>query len=177
MHMVSTSSNYIRRQPERLVVEGYRQLALGMVTKDAHHWKAAQGLYISLLGQENGNILMRALANFINVLQTCSTCPLKTRSAQPESLSRNEILILGLLSGIQYGDQQMVILCLDELSCPVRCAEVEAAAGELALLMRGLNQMLLPLPHNALREATLEPLHRTSSVLQTNQARPSRTLH
>ncbi len=62
------------------------------------------------------------------------------------------MLVLGLISGIQNRDEAAVETCLTELTCPTRCDEVALAAGSFALLLHGLDKMLLPIPVHVVRD-------------------------
>ena len=67
-------------------------------------------------------------------------------------ICRDEVLVMGLIAGIQNNDEEAASLCLTELSCATRCDEVALAAGSFALVLRGLDKHLLPIPASVLRD-------------------------
>lgn len=164
------SAAYFARPPERLVLEGYRHWTFGVATGSRDPWQHAAGLYHEILG-ERGQTAVHALSEFVLTLGRCATCPLRTFASGSHHVCRDEVLVMGLIAGIQNDDSAAAELCLTELSCATRCDEVALAAGSFALVLRGLDKTLLPIPAHVVRDI----LARSSATLRAAQTTP--TLH
>ena len=132
---------WLARPAERLVVEGSRLLAL-----DPSPLERAHVLFAGLIGDRACGAVFAAFRRFLEVLGPCAACPLRGMPAGEPRVSRDEALLLCLVSGIQHGDEAVVETCLDRLSCRSRCHEVEAAASSFAILLRCFGHSLLPVP-------------------------------
>ena len=161
---------YFARPAESLVLEGYRRWTYGMATGDRLAWQNVAEFYLGILGARGSLAAVRALSEFVSTLGRCATCPLKTFETGSRHICRDEVLVLGLIAGIQNNDDEAASLCLTELACATRCDEVAMAAGSFALVLRGLDKTLLPIPAAVVRDI----LERDRSV---RQAAPARTLH
>ena len=144
--MSTHAEEYLYRPGEHLVLEGYRYWSSGVITGDYSHWQKAQLLYSEKLGHTEGKLLLMALSDFTRALGLCATCPLKTSPIGCQSLCRDEVLILGLLSGLQHDEQTTIILCLDGLVCGKKSEEVLYVAEILASTLKSLDKILLPVP-------------------------------
>ncbi len=162
--MSCSSERYLHRPSEYLVLEGYRHWSSGVITGNYSHWESAWNLFAVKLGVEEGRLALNALTKFTKTLGLCATCPLKTSPIGCNSLCRDEVLILGLLSGIQHGEETTVTLCLDGLTCPSRCEEVLIAAETLATTFRSLGKLLMPVPARTIKAILTENL--SSPTLQ-----------
>ncbi|MEM9279536.1 MAG: hypothetical protein AAGA76_13260 [Pseudomonadota bacterium] len=154
--MTCTGQQYLGRPSEHLVLEGYRLWSSGIITGDYSNWDSAWNLFAVKLGVKEGRLALNALTRFTKTLGLCAACPLKTSPVGCYSLCRDEVLILGLLSGIQHDDETVITLCLDALACPKRCEEVLLAAEFFATIMRTLNKLLLPVPANTIKAILTE---------------------
>lgn len=148
---MNSSHQYLERSGEHLVLEGYRYWSSGVITGDYSHWDKAWNLYAVRLGTKEGKIALDALTKFTKTLGLCAACPLKTSPVGCQHLCRDEVMILGLLSGIQHDEQTTITLCLDGLVCPKRCEEVLIAAEVLAITLRSLGKILLPVPPEVIK--------------------------
>lgn len=137
--------NYLARPPEKLVLEGYRYWTAGFDTGSIQPWELAFDLYNEILGPDDAGLAVTALSGFVRTLKKCATCPLRSFPFQSQQLCVEEYLTMGLLAGIQNGDDAAQ-LCLQHLSCPQRCHQVEAAAQVFGKTLLSLNQRLLPVP-------------------------------
>ena len=146
-----SSQKLLERPAEKLVLEGYRHWANGYALRSIEPWEGAKKLFLSTLGVENGRRALSSLSNFISILGTCASCPLKTFPYGTHHLCNDEVLILGLISGIQYDDPTTIFLCLKHLSCETQCDKVAEAAGEFALELKTMNKLLLPIPIEIIR--------------------------
>ena len=146
------SDAYLSRPAEMLVLKGYRHWTMGIVTQEVSYWNDAWNLFATILGSKKASHAMDAMINFVKTLGLCASCPLKTYTPDCAGLCRDECLVLGLISGIQYSDQEAVELCLRALTCQSRCDEVSLAAGMFALALKSSGLMLCPIPATVLNE-------------------------
>lgn len=151
MHSQS-GDTYLKRPAEMLVLQGYRQWMMGVITREASYLNDAWNLFAKTLGVKKARTAMDAMTHFVRTLGLCSTCPLKTFEPECDGLCRDECLVLGLISGLQYGDEEAVNFCLSGLSCPNRCDEVAFAAGVFALSLKASGFVLFPLPASVLSQ-------------------------
>ncbi|WP_370321534.1 hypothetical protein [Oricola sp.] len=165
------ASAYLARPAERLVLEGYRHWTCGFATGDGMSWRSATELYQDILGGHGSATAVQALSDFVSTLGRCATCPLKTFASGSSHICRDEVLVMGLIAGIQNDDEEATALCLSELSCETRCDEVALAAGAFALVLRGLDKHLIPIPASVLRDI----LARSHPAWRDTQS--NRTLH
>ena len=162
---------YFARPAERLVLEGYRHWTLGVAMEDRRAWERAAELYRELLRGRGCESALQALSDFVSTLGRCATCPLKTFESGSSHICRDEVLVMGLIAGIQNHDDEAVSLCLTGLACETRCDEVALAAGSFALVLRGLDKTLLPIPARVVRDI----LGRSRSAWRDIETQP--TLH
>lgn len=165
------SAAYFARPPERLVLEGYRHWTFGAATGSREAWQRAAGLYRDIIGEQRSAAAVHALSDFVSTLGRCASCPLKTFESGSHHVCRDEVLVMGLIAGIQNHDRAAAELCLTELSCAARCDEVAMAAGSFALVLRGLDKTLLPIPAHVVRDI----LARSRAAGRAAQSTP--TLH
>lgn len=162
---------YFARPAERLVLEGYRHWTYGVAMGDLQAWQQAADLYRDFLGGKDSMAAVQALSDFVSTLGRCAICPLKSFESGTRHICRDEVLVMGLIAGIQNQDDEATSLCLTELTCETRCDEVALAAGSFALVLRGLDKILLPIPALVVREIL------GRSRLSWRDAETSQTLH
>lgn len=146
----SIAQRYLTRPPERLVLEGYRHWTKSVVTSSPVPMDEASDLYLEILGAQFARPAFVAMADFVHTLGMCAKCPLHMFATNTPNICTDETMILGLISGIQNGDDASVELCLNALSCPTRCDEVAMAAGSFALVLKGAAKTLMPIPSDVL---------------------------
>ena len=137
---------YFARPAERLVLEGCRLWSAGAYTGRDSFRETARLLYEELLDRPRGRLALAELSAFVSVLGQCAACPLKGFAPGVHHVTRDEVLLLGLLAGIQHGDDPVISACLDKLSCASRCEEVATAAASFAITLRSFGQRLAPIP-------------------------------
>ncbi len=149
--MAFPTEDYLKQPCEYLVLEGYRLWSKGIIKRDISCLNDTWNMFASQLGSRSGRLALDALSSFIKTLGLCSTYPLQSGPTGCDFVCRHEVLILGLLAGIQHDDETTVVLCLSELTCTNRSAEVLTAAEILAVTLRSLEKPLRPIPIKALR--------------------------
>jgi len=159
-----TPEQYLSLPCEHLVLEGYRSWSTGIRTGNYDYWANAWNLFAVKLGTKEGRLALNALTQFTKTLGLCAACPLKTNPIGSHSLCIDEVMILGLISGIQHCDETTISLCLDGLSCPTRCDEVLNSAEILATTLHSLEKTLFPVPANTIKAIITENL--SSQTLQ-----------
>ncbi len=150
----ATGQDPLDRQPERLVIEGYRRWMAGFDSGSVTPWESAWVLYAAELGPEDARRAIGDLAYFVRALKTCAQCPLRRFPFGARSLCPEEYLALALVSGAQHDDRSTVQACLDCLSTCPRRLEVGAAAGHYAATLFSLDQHLKPIPPDLLDRIT-----------------------
>ena len=155
--------SYLARPPEQLVVKGYRHWLAGCVTGSVEHWNAAWNLYVTRLGHRDGRMAFAGLNNFVAVLGRCAVCPLRFFPTEANCVCRDECLVLGLVAGIQTGDDDVQRSCTAALTCRRNRDEVMAEAGEFALTLRCLGQLLLPIPADAIADILSRPARQAAN--------------
>jgi hypothetical protein len=143
---------YFNRPAEKLVIEGYRHWHAVEAFGRAEHWQAAVRLYCGLLGRQPGARALADLAQFVETLERCAACPLRALPFGDGHLNREEALVIGLVAGIQHGDEAATRACLDGLTCASRCDEVEAAAGRFAVTLKASRHLLVPVPRATIED-------------------------
>jgi len=131
---------------EHLLIDGYRAWSKGNSLQDARYWEHGWNLFAVALGEKDARLAMDALSGFVRILDKCAGCPLKTNILGSSGISRDEVLMLGLIAGLQHEDETSIMLCLNELSCPSRCSDVLTAAEILAVTFKSMDKKLRPIP-------------------------------
>lgn len=132
---------------EQLVLFGYRNWSYGYRHHSEIHIQESWALHIKHLKNiSQAKEVLDALILFVNALSECATCPLKSKPTEQHSVTRDEGLILGLISAIQNGDDHVAETCLNQLTCASKCWELSHAAERYAVTLRTLDQKLQPIP-------------------------------
>lgn len=148
---IGANSDYLEREPERLVLEGYRRWSAGFETGSIAPWEFAWDLYADILGDQDAGVALASLARYVRTLKRCATCPLRSFPYESRHICLDECLTIGLIAGLQHGIDATE-LCLHHIACPQRCGEVEVAAADFAHTLRALRQVLLPVPSHVLAD-------------------------
>ncbi|MCG8405204.1 MAG: hypothetical protein MI923_08415, partial [Phycisphaerales bacterium] len=93
---VLTSEDYRTREPEMLVLEGYRNWTMGVVECDVSYWSMVRSLFAKTMGDSKGSVAADALVHFLKTLGLCAACRLKTHRPKSPYLCFDEILVLSL---------------------------------------------------------------------------------
>ena len=155
---------YLRREPENLVVNGYRNWILGMVEKDVAHWEQVWNSHARSLGPGPARIAIDGLQELVRTLGACATCPLRFHRPDTGHLCRDECLILGLIAGLQHGDEDAAWQSAAGLSCATKCGQVMAASGTYAFSLKHADRVLLPVPAAAIRDIELQSAQQSAST-------------
>ncbi len=168
-------SGYFNREPEKLVLDGYRYWTFGVANGAMDSWQDAWRLYSSVLGTQNGRAALKALSHFIKTLGRCASCPLRMFRQGSVHICRDETIILGLIAAVQHSDHETVELCLSSISCDTRCDEVAIAAADFAFTLKAMDKVLLPIPSQAIEDVLHRSVQLDDGDFQTTQH--SKTLH
>lgn len=154
-NLFETSSHYLERQAEMLVLEGYRHWTAGFETGSVIPWEMAWTVYTQELGIKNAKRAVTELSHFIRTLHFNAACQLKAFPYGSLHICREECLLMGLISALQNGDDTTRDVCLDALVTGSRIGQVKQAAQDYAQTMAELDQVLLPIPHYAVASLIL----------------------
>lgn len=143
---------YFARPPELLVLEGYRRWLAGFESGSVAPWEMTFALYTQMLGAAEGRRALSDLSHFIRTLRQCAACPLRSFPFGAHHVCRDECLTLGLIAALQHGDSGAASACLGAMSCAARRAEIAEAASNFADTLRDLEQVLLPIPQDAIED-------------------------
>ncbi len=155
-HFASASGSngcYFERTPEHLVLEGYRHWSAGYETGSIQPWEMARNIYETSLGFGESQKALSALSHYVRALKKCANCPLRAFPFHSQQLCIEECLTLGLIAGLQHGDDA-VDFCLSHLACPSSCNEISEAAFLFSSTLREINQILLPIPKHVIEDVT-----------------------
>jgi hypothetical protein len=139
------ASRILARQPENLVVGGYRGWLHFASERDVARLREVRSDYVRHLGEQAGTAAMRGLERLIGNLGACAGCPLRFLCQGSKHLCREECLMLGLVSGLQNGDEDAALLSARFLSSPAQAPELLSAAAEFAMTLKFAGQQLLPI--------------------------------
>ncbi|MEW5422208.1 hypothetical protein [Amorphus sp. 3PC139-8] len=153
--------SYLDRQPERLVVEGYRHWMAGYESGSIEPWETAWSYYTAELGAADGRRAVSDLSAFVRTLRGCAGCPLRIFPSGARHLCREECLAVGLVAACQHGDLDLEGCCISALAGCHRGIEIADAAGRYASTLKEIGQTLMPVPAQVLSDI----------VARSNQAR------
>jgi hypothetical protein len=148
---------YFERPPEKLVLDGYRHLIRGAALSSSEHLTKAQLLYRRLLGDDDGEKAIMALAKFVRTLGQCAACPLNVFKPGSRHICRDESLVMALIAGIQNGDEQTIHYCLEKLCRPDRRDPAAMTAGAFALTLKSMDCTMLPIPAHVVERIMSRP--------------------
>lgn len=163
MHAIKVHDD-VGQSPDSLILEGYRRWCTWHVTKDDAQWEIARNRFVNFFGSREGLYVIALLSELNNKICACARCPLNRRPINCNALCLHEVLILGLISGIQHDDETAVTLCMDELVSQARFEEVYYAAQILATILQSLERTLFPVPAETIRHMLTQNV--SSSTLQ-----------
>lgn len=143
----TSSIHYLERQPEMLVLEGYRHWIAGFDTGSVIPWEMVSVIYAKVLGLKKAKYAIAELSHFIRTLHFCAACPLKSFPYGALHICREEYLLVVLVSALQNHDDATRDLCLEYLVGECRACDLLQAAKDYAQVMEEYDQMLLPVPH------------------------------
>lgn len=143
---------YFARTPEKLVLDGCRIWQSRNELGNEIAQENLRRLYFASLEPGVADVAAEAMSVFMASLSRCAVCPMSAFPAGSHYLTRDEVLLLGLIAGIQHGDELVARTCLDRMTCPSRCEEVSAAAANFAITLRSLGHRLMPIPLHAIED-------------------------
>lgn len=143
--------DYLQRPAEHLVLHGYRCWTRGIALSSRTPLIEAEALYGDLLGARTGRAALDALAEFVATTGLCARCPLRMLRPGTPALCRDEAMVLGLMSGLQNGNDAATRFCTIALADDRGAGQVGAAAMTYAMMLKASGRTLLPVPVEVLR--------------------------
>ena len=142
----TTTEDYLNRRAEQLVIEGFRLLAGPTDGRPNPASSSALRLYQDKLGAPAGAEAAAALERLISSLKAFRSNPLAAYRRGSRFISPDEVLVLGIIAGIQHWDEQIFRVCLQQLCAESDRIRVAAAAETLAMTLYNVGMILAPLP-------------------------------
>ncbi|MCS4243330.1 hypothetical protein M2418_002861 [Rhizobium sp. BIGb0125] len=142
----TTNEDYLNRRAEQLVIEGYRFLA-GLADSRAKLTSpSVLRLYHDNLGEPAGAEAAVALERLVAALKTFRASPIAAYPPGSRFISPDEVLVLGIIAGIQHWDEQIFRACLKQLCAESDRIRVAASAETFAMALHNAGMILAPLP-------------------------------
>lgn len=153
---------YLRKLPENLVVNGYRNWVAGLAHRDSRYWNAAWSAHAEALGASDGQHALDVMASLVRQIGACATCPLRFYQPGAGHLCRDECLVLGMVSAAQNGDDDTLMQSARMLTCTDAFIGVVDLAGVYGAILLGHGHRLTPIPMGALAPIDLRSVLGTS---------------
>jgi hypothetical protein len=142
----------LSRQPERLVVEGFRYWLNGYITGSVDCWELGWDLYAREVGPRDARRLLGDLSFWVRETRRAAGRPLACFPYACQCLCRDECLALALVAARQNGDADTARLAARHLAPDGEPEPAEAAAGTFAAALDAVHQRLLPVPAHVVEE-------------------------
>lgn len=140
----------LARQPERLLVEGYRHWLNGYATGSIDCWELGWALYARELGPREARRLLGDLSCFVRETRGAASRPLACFPYGCPCLCRDECLVLSLVAAHQNGDADTARAAAAHLADDAAVGAVEAAGAAFGAALQSVHQHLLPVPFSVL---------------------------
>lgn len=159
------AARYLAREPEGLVVGGYRGLLGFAAERDVSRLEAVWNDFNRKLDRNCARLAMSGLESLIVKIGRCATCPLRFHCQGIQHLCRDECLILGLIASLQNGEDDAAFLSASALTSRSGAFEVLAAASEFAMALKMGGKQLLPIHTDTVRWIIGNRPHRETTTL------------
>jgi hypothetical protein len=160
-------NDLLARQPERLVVTGFRCCMAGYDFGDSACWEAAWRSYVGELGSQSARSLMGELQFFVRCIRLNTARPLCYFPQGCRYLCHDECMALSALSAAQSGDCVAGCLAVRHLTGqhdPMSINEVWTAAQSFADALKAWGQPLYPVSAGVVESiAKMQQLSKPSS--------------
>jgi hypothetical protein len=153
----TVTSAYLKRAPEKLVVEGLRRWMQGCERGSIECWERAANLYAEELGLRESSRVLVALALWVDTLRTWMDRPAGLSPSECPRLCRDECFAVTMIAACQNHDDESLGAALGRLVPPEGRAEVMRLSQDFADALAGTGQILLPVPGAVLREIATRP--------------------
>lgn len=147
----------LTRQPERLVVEGFRHWLKGYDTGSIDCWELGWALFAREIGPRDARRLLAYLSCWIRELRRASDRPFMSLPYGCPCLCRDECLVLGLVSALQHGDAETVGFASRHLLGDRSRDATIATARDFAEALDRVHQRLLPVPCAVVEDVAERP--------------------
>lgn len=142
----TTTEDYLNRRAEQLVIEGFRLLAGPADNRPNPASPSVLRLYQDNLGAPAGAEAAAALERLVTALKSFRASPLAAYRSGSRFISPDEVLVLGIIAGIQHWDEQIFRVCLTQLCAESDRIKVAASAETFAMTLYNVGMILAPLP-------------------------------
>ena len=146
------AARYLRRPPESLVVNGYRGWLTAVTRRDGGPLNDVWAHFLDVLGHDVGRQAMEGLETLIRELGVCAACPLRFAHPKAQHLCRDECLVLGLVAGLQSGDDDAAFESAVALTCSAQSLRLLYFSSGFAMTLKAAGQQLLPIHAHVIRE-------------------------
>ncbi|WP_181708437.1 hypothetical protein [Chthonobacter rhizosphaerae] len=136
----------LARQPERLLVEGFRHWLNGYATGSIDCWELGWALYARELGPRDARRLLAELSFWVRETRDAASRPLGCFPYGSCWLCRDECLALSLVAAAQHGDRDALRAAAGHLADGGPTEPLEGAAAAFAEALQSVHQQLLPVP-------------------------------
>lgn len=166
-------------KPERLFIQGFRNILNGYHTGDAGIWSDAWNIYAKELGTVNGRRTFDTLWVFTQTYRQWAHHPIKFHQANCPCLCRDECFALALISAMQTQDGNCARRCLELLFKAEGTQVSEEAAFRVGADFISVGQRFLPVGLSVVEEVLAQSLSQAQprSQAQTLPNKPAPTLH
>lgn len=155
-----SSSRYLERQPERLVVEGLRRWMQGCERGSVTCWELAANLYAEELGATEGPRVLASLAQWVEAIRGGMDRPAGLSPSLSPRLCLDECCAVSMIAACQNHDDDTLLGALERLVAPEGHAEVIRATQRFAETLAETGQILIPVPGAVIREIAARPCRR-----------------
>ncbi|MDZ7824042.1 MAG: hypothetical protein U5K75_08365 [Ahrensia sp.] len=153
-NLQNVATRYLARDPESLVLSGYRGWLAFAADRDISKLEAIWNEFSKKLDHKCALMAMSGLENLIRKMGVCAQCPLRFHCQGTKNLCRDECLMLALISSLQNGDEESAYLSASTLTSTTSAKgaiEVLASATEFAMALKLGGKQLLPIEAGAVR--------------------------
>ncbi len=153
----SDNCPYLDREPELLVVNGYRHWVAGYQTGDAGHWSEAWNLFAVRLGPRAARPVIGQLSSWVKSICLWRTEPLNLFHVGCRYICRDECLAASMVAAGQHDDMACLRYCAGRLCGPDGGTETVEAAIGLASSLKSAGRDMMPVPLDVVRGLVERP--------------------
>lgn len=148
----------LARQPERLVIAGYRNMMAAYDLADANCWEAVWSQFIAELGAPSARRTVGELQYWARSIRANAVRPLSFFPNCCLQLCHDECMALSMIAAGQASDEEAGLMAATFVTGSTdgsRLQDVWQAAAHLAAALRAADQLLYPVPCAVIRSIHL----------------------